>query len=159
MITLFSLSLSGAAQCWFASLESSRRRTWDDLTQEFLQQFSFNIVIDLSRKELEALRQRLDESIFSFISCWWGKIVKIVDRPLQRGDLVLRVIRGLIKDPRGKFWPNWSEPYFIRKLTLKGAAWLMNLDGNRFSEPTNVDQLKKYYVWDHGRRMGGHHFS
>ena len=103
MITLFSLSLSGAAQCWFASLESSRRRTWDYLTQEFLQQFSFNIVIDLSRKELEALRQRLDESIFSFISCWWGKIVKIVDRPLQRGDLVLRVIRGLIKDPRGKF--------------------------------------------------------
>ena len=31
MITLFPLSLSGAAQHWFASLESSRRRTWDDL--------------------------------------------------------------------------------------------------------------------------------
>ncbi|WKA00324.1 hypothetical protein VitviT2T_018690 [Vitis vinifera] len=37
MITLFPLSLSGAAQRWFASLESSRRRTWDDLAQEFLQ--------------------------------------------------------------------------------------------------------------------------
>ena len=36
MITLFPLSLSGAAQRWFASLESSRRRTWDDLAQEFL---------------------------------------------------------------------------------------------------------------------------
>ena len=36
MITLFPLSLSGMAQRWFASLESSRRRTWDDLTQEFL---------------------------------------------------------------------------------------------------------------------------
>ena len=32
MITLFPLSLSGAAQRWYASLESSRRRTWDDLT-------------------------------------------------------------------------------------------------------------------------------
>ncbi|KAL6349660.1 hypothetical protein AAG906_041067 [Vitis piasezkii] len=31
MITLFPLSLSGATQRWFASLESSRRRTWDDL--------------------------------------------------------------------------------------------------------------------------------
>ena len=30
----------------------------------------------------------------------------------------------------------------------------MDLDGNRFSEPTNVDQLKRYYVWDHGHRMG-----
>ncbi|WKA03055.1 hypothetical protein VitviT2T_021190 [Vitis vinifera] len=36
MITLFPLSLSGAAQCWFASLESSRCRTWDDLAHEFL---------------------------------------------------------------------------------------------------------------------------
>ena len=31
MITLFPLSLSGVAQRWFTSLESSRCRTWDDL--------------------------------------------------------------------------------------------------------------------------------
>ncbi|RVW17920.1 hypothetical protein CK203_115119 [Vitis vinifera] len=43
---------------WFASLEVSRRRTWDDLAQEFLRQFAFNTVIDVSRRELEALRQR-----------------------------------------------------------------------------------------------------
>ncbi|RVW90782.1 hypothetical protein CK203_028616 [Vitis vinifera] len=63
-------------------------------------------------------------------------------RLLQRGDLVLKVIRGLIRDPRGKFRPNWSEPYFIRELIPEDAAWLMDLDRNRFSEPTNVDQLK-----------------
>ncbi|RVX04651.1 hypothetical protein CK203_023367 [Vitis vinifera] len=67
-------------------------------------------------------------------------------RPLHVGDLVLKVIRGLIRDPRGKFRPNWSGPYFVRELTPEGAAWLMDLDGNRFSEPTNMDQLKRYYV-------------
>ena len=67
-------------------------------------------------------------------------------RPLQIGDLVLKVIRGLIKDPRGKFRLSWNGPYFIRELTLEGVAWLMDLDGNRFSESTNVDQLKRYYV-------------
>ncbi|RVW70557.1 hypothetical protein CK203_059262 [Vitis vinifera] len=36
MIMLFPMSLSGAAQCWFASLDVSHRRTWDELTQEFL---------------------------------------------------------------------------------------------------------------------------
>ena len=36
MIMLFPMSLSGAAQCWFASLDVSRRPTWDDLAQEFL---------------------------------------------------------------------------------------------------------------------------
>ena len=58
----------------------------------------------------------------------------------------MKVIRGLIRDPKGKFRPSWSRPYFIRKLILEGVAWLIDLDGNRFSEPTNVDQLKKYYV-------------
>ena len=71
---------------------------------------------------------------------------RVNPRPLQRGDLVLRVLRGLVTDPREKFRPNWSGPYIIRELTPKGAAWLMDLDGNQFSEPTNVDQLKKFYV-------------
>ncbi|KAL6311721.1 hypothetical protein AAG906_024610 [Vitis piasezkii] len=30
---------------------------------------------------------------------------------------------------------------FKKELTLEGAAWLMDLDGNQFSEPTNEDQL------------------
>ena len=71
---------------------------------------------------------------------------RVKPRPLQRGDLVLKVIRGLIRDPRGKFRPSWSKPYFIRELTLEGAAWLMDLDENRLLEPTNKDQLKRYYV-------------
>ena len=58
----------------------------------------------------------------------------------------MRVIRGLIRDPRGKFRPNWSRPYFIREMTLEGAVWLMDLDRDQFLEPTNVDQLKRYYV-------------
>ncbi|RVW43851.1 hypothetical protein CK203_074046 [Vitis vinifera] len=80
----FPLSLSGAAQRWFASLEASRRRTWDDLAQEFLRQFSFNTVVDVSRRELEALRQRAEESVSSFISRWRGKIAEIIDRPSER---------------------------------------------------------------------------
>nr|CAN70966.1 hypothetical protein VITISV_011975 [Vitis vinifera] len=69
---------------------------------------------------------------------------RVRPRPLRIGDLVLKVVRGLIRDPRGKFRPNWSGPYFIRELTPESAAWLMDLDGNRFSEPTNVDQLKSF---------------
>ena len=67
-------------------------------------------------------------------------------RPLQKGDLVLRILRGLIGDPRGKFRPSWSGPYVIRELTRKEATWLTNLDGKQFLKPTNMDQLKKYYI-------------
>ena len=67
-------------------------------------------------------------------------------RPLQKRDLVLRILKGLVGDPRGKFRLSWSGPYVIQELTLEGAAWLIDLDGNQFSKSTNVDQLKKYYV-------------
>ena len=36
LIMLFPMSLSGATQRWFASLDASRHRTWDDLAQEYL---------------------------------------------------------------------------------------------------------------------------
>ena len=39
---------------------------------------------------------------------------RVKPRPLQMGDLILRVIRRLIRDPRIKFRSNWSGPYFIR---------------------------------------------
>ena len=67
-------------------------------------------------------------------------------RKFQKGDLVLKVLWGLINDPRGKFKPNWSGPYVIRDLTQEGATWLTDLDGNQFTEPVNVDQLKRFYA-------------
>ena len=51
----------------FFSLDASRRRTSDDLAQEFLRQFAFNTVINVSRRELEEL-------VTFFISRWREKI-------------------------------------------------------------------------------------
>ena len=71
---------------------------------------------------------------------------RVRPRKFQRGDLVLKVLRGLISDTRGKFRPSWSGPYVIRDLTREGAAWLIDLDKNQFTEPVNVDHLKKFYA-------------
>ena len=75
------MSLSGVAQRWFASLDVSCHKTWDNLAQEFLRQFAFNTVIGVSRKELEALRQGPEESMTSFISQWRENITQIIDHP------------------------------------------------------------------------------
>ena len=71
---------------------------------------------------------------------------RVRPRKFQKGDLVLKVLRGLINDSRGKFRPNWSKIYVIRDLTQEGAAWLTDLEGNQFTEPVNVDQLKRFYA-------------
>ena len=87
MVMLFPMSLSSVTQRWFASLDVSCRRTWDDLAQEFLRQFAFNIVIDVSRRELKALRQRLEELVTSFISRWREKISQVIDRSSKRDQI------------------------------------------------------------------------
>ena len=71
------------------------------------------------------------------MSCAFRKRVKL--RKFQKDDLILKVLRGLINDPRGKFRPNWSRPYVIQDLTQDGAVWLTDLNGNQFTEPANVD--------------------
>ena len=56
MVMFFPIYLSSVAQRWFDSLDVSRHKTWDDLVQDFLRQFAFNIIIDVLRIKLEALR-------------------------------------------------------------------------------------------------------
>ena len=89
MIMFFPMSLSSVAQQWFASLDVSCRQTWDDLNQEFLRQFAFNTVINISRRELEALRQRPEESVTSFISRWREKISQVIDRSSERDQIIM----------------------------------------------------------------------
>ena len=57
------------------------------MAQEFLRQYFFNNVVNVSRRELEALRQRLDETITSFISRWREKIAQILDRPSEHDQI------------------------------------------------------------------------
>ena len=64
---------------------------------------------------------------------------RVKPRPLQRWDLVLKILKGLIGDPRKKFRPSWNRPYVIRELTPEEVAWLTDVNGNQFSELTNVD--------------------
>ncbi|XP_074291207.1 uncharacterized protein LOC141617978 [Silene latifolia] len=71
---------------------------------------------------------------------------KVKPREISEGDLVLKSVRALLPiDPRGKFKLNWADPYLVKKILSGGAVRLTNLDGNNFTYPTNLDQLKKYY--------------
>ncbi|RVW80549.1 hypothetical protein CK203_051238 [Vitis vinifera] len=63
-----------------------------DVAREFLTQFAFSADIDVSRRELEATRQRPDESISSFVTRWRAKVAGMIDRPKEQDqiDMVLR---------------------------------------------------------------------
>ena len=67
-------------------------------------------------------------------------------RDLKLGDLVLKEIRALVQDANGKFKENWAGPYIIKQIYFGGVVRLMDLNANPFTEPTNMDQLKKYHA-------------
>ena len=60
--------------------------------------------------------------------------------------MVLKQSRAIVFDPRSKFRPNWEEPYLVKIVLPKGAARISDLKGNEFTEPINLDRLKKYYL-------------
>ncbi|XP_037497867.1 uncharacterized protein LOC119371572 [Jatropha curcas] len=65
---------------------------------------------------------------------------------LRVGDLGMKQMQPNTHDPRGKFKPNWEGPILIKRMFSKGAVKLLDLEGNEFIEPINVDRLKKFYV-------------
>ena len=70
---------------------------------------------------------------------------KIKERNIQEGDLVLKENLKPSRVPGGKFAPNWGGPYQVIKIKTGGAAFLADLDGIEFTQPCNIDRLKRFY--------------
>ena len=62
--------------------------------QEFIRHYFFNTVVEVSRRELQAIRHRLDESVTTFISRWRERIAQIIDRPSEH-DQISMIMRSL----------------------------------------------------------------
>ena len=71
---------------------------------------------------------------------------KVRARDLKIGDLVLKETRALVQETNKKLKQNWACPFIIKQIYSREAIRLMDLNANRFTEPTNMDQLKKYHV-------------
>ena len=67
-------------------------------------------------------------------------------RPLAPGNLALRKILGIAKNPAwGKLGPNREGPYRITSMVGISAYYLEDLDENIVLHPWNVNNLRRYY--------------
>ena len=75
-----------------------------------------------------------------------GYDAKVKLRPLEPGDLVLRKVLGIAKNPtQEKLGPNWEGLYRITSVAGIGAYFLEDLDERVIPRPWNVNNLKRYY--------------
>ena len=66
--------------------------------------------------------------------------------PLALGDLMLRKVVGIAKNPAwGKLGPNWEGSYCITSQAGIGAYFLEDLDEHVIPRPWNVNNIKRYY--------------
>ena len=92
---------------------------------------SFRVALEHQISETEWAQSRYDQLILleerrlrstDHVQAYQRKMTRafrkrVKPRKFKKGDLVLKVLKGLINDPRGKFRPSWSGPYVIRDLT------------------------------------------
>ncbi|RDY07274.1 hypothetical protein CR513_08640, partial [Mucuna pruriens] len=57
--------------------------------------------------------------------------------------MVLKQILPNVKDPRGKWAPNYEGPYVVKQAFFGGALILTNVEGQDLKYPVNTDLASK----------------
>ena len=121
---------------------------------------SLRIVLESKLPEADWVQARYDELVLlderrlralHHVQVYQKRIARqfnkrVKPRNIKEGDFVLKEVRAPTTDPRGKFRPNWTGPYFVKTILPGGAVQLADIDGAEFANLTNLDQLKKYYI-------------
>ncbi|PHT39337.1 hypothetical protein CQW23_22910 [Capsicum baccatum] len=71
---------------------------------------------------------------------------KVHPRNFEVGQLVLRRILPHQVEAKGKFSPNWQDPFVVKKVLPNGALYLTDIEGKMAEMAINVDAVKRYYV-------------
>ncbi|KAL7257818.1 hypothetical protein ACSBR1_004016 [Camellia fascicularis] len=93
-LSLFGRTLSGIAAIWYAKLEDSVKRSWEEIAEAFVAQYSYNTQIEITTRDLETTRQEPKESFSEFVSRWRAKASMMTIRPTDK-DQIRMVVRNL----------------------------------------------------------------
>ncbi|XP_039169303.1 uncharacterized protein LOC120293666 [Eucalyptus grandis] len=84
LIHTFQDSLEDIALMWFIVLGIEKFTSWEDLANEFLQQYRFNTELTLTREELTHIEKKMNESFKAFAQRWRTMASQIEPRRITR---------------------------------------------------------------------------
>ncbi|KAL7183277.1 hypothetical protein ACSBR1_041875 [Camellia fascicularis] len=93
-LSFFGRTLSGIAAIWYAKLEDSVKRSWEEMAEAFVAQYSYNTQIEITTRDLETTRQEPKESFSEFVSRWRAKASMMTISPTDK-DQIRMVVRNL----------------------------------------------------------------
>ncbi|XP_070054868.1 uncharacterized protein [Nicotiana tomentosiformis] len=87
LMAYFSESLSGAALEWYTRQDVSKWYAWDDMAQDFVRHFQYNIAIIPDRSSLSKMEKKPEESFREFGLRWREQAAR-VSPPLDEEEMV-----------------------------------------------------------------------
>ncbi|XP_028084192.1 uncharacterized protein LOC114285341 [Camellia sinensis] len=96
-LSLFGRTLLDVAVIWYAKLEDSTKQNWKELSEGFVNQYSYNTQIKVTISELEATTQNPKEPFIDFVARWRAKAARMTNRASEKEQVRL-VIQNLEPD-------------------------------------------------------------
>ena len=59
---------------------------------------------------------------------------------------MLKRIISFQPDSKGRWTPNYEDPYVVKRAFFRGALTLTTMVGDELPHPVNSDAVKKYFV-------------
>ncbi|XP_077250561.1 uncharacterized protein LOC143889991 [Tasmannia lanceolata] len=110
MAKLFQMSLSGVACKWFLTLDSAYTKTWEDIVEKFIEQFSYDEGVEVTRRDLKMLKQQIHEPFSTFVKKWRRKAAQMTNRPSEEDQLSI-IVKNL-SSPYAQYMATQYYPDF-----------------------------------------------
>ncbi|XP_077250960.1 uncharacterized protein LOC143890242 [Tasmannia lanceolata] len=91
---VFPMSLTGVAKKWFLHLKPEELGTLDEIANKFVEQFSMEEGIEVTKRDLKAIKQGPQETFTSFVRRWRRKEAQMTNRPSEE-DQIKIVVKNL----------------------------------------------------------------
>ena len=92
---VFPFSLMEGASRWYYSLDPSKTKVYNKLVELFVDQFTFNTMIDVTLRDLETTKQGMGETFSEYITRSKNKASRMVNRPNEK-DQINMIIKNLL---------------------------------------------------------------
>ena len=83
----FPLSLSSHAAEWYDSVEVGKTKVWGRLIEEFIKQFFYDTMVDVTLTNLETTKQKISKTFSEFLIRWREKNSKMISRPTEKDQV------------------------------------------------------------------------
>ena len=70
IVWFFFTSLEGGPRAWFFDLKDEIKSDWLLLTQKFIKQYEYNTQLDITRRDLETIKQKPGDSFSDYVTRW-----------------------------------------------------------------------------------------